>query len=428
MSRFGALFTLRTGNPGPPLQEAYVHPPRLIRLSAPLIIGALALAACGSESTSGTGGGTKTLTLGVIAPLSGDLSAVGLGIKNGVDLAIKQANANKTIKGVTLKLGAEDDTAKAEVGAQAATKLVADSSVIGIVGPLNSSVAKSTAPILSKANIASISPSNSNVDLTGRGALATGGTQVRPYASYFRVCATDDIQGPFAADYAVKDLGKKTIAIVHDKKAYGQGLAEAFAKQAKADGATVLATETINPGAKDFSAVVTKLKAQKPDLLFYGGEYPEASLLTKQMKAGGLNIPLMGGDGIQADDYLKIGGASATGDFATALGAPTDSLASAKQFLVDYKAAGYTEPADPYGAAAYDAANAIIKALAKASADSKSGQALRDEVTKEVQDSDFDGVTGKISFDQFGDTNSKVLTVYTVKDGKFSAAKTGAFE
>ena len=170
------------------------------------------------------------------------------------------------------------------------------------------------------------------------------------------------------------------------------------------------------------------VEAQKPDLLFYGGEYPEASLLTKQMKAGGLAIPLMGGDGIQADDYLKTGGAAATGDFATALGAPTDSLDSAKTFLADYKAAAYAVPADPYGAAGYDAAHAIIKARAKAYGEGKSDQVLRDEVTKEVQDSDFDGVTGHISFDQFGDTNSKVLTVYTVKDGKFVPAKTGTFK
>ena len=408
-----------------------MHAPRLIRLTAPLIIGALALTACGSEKESGdsgNGSGSKTLTIGVIAPLSGDLSAVGNGIKNGVDLAIKQANKAGTVKGYTLKLDAQDDTAKADVGATVAAKLVADKSVIGVVGPLNSSVAKSTAPVLSQANIASISPSNSGVDLTGREALVSGGTQTRPYKSYFRVCATDDIQGPFAAKYAVETLGKKKIAIVHDKKAYGQGLAEAFAKEAAKEGATVLPTETINPGDKDFAAVVTKLKAQGPDLLFYGGEYPEASLLTKQLKAGGLNIPLMGGDGVQAADFIKIGGKAAEGDFATALGAPTDKLDSAKQFLEDYKAAGYADPADPYGAGAYDAANAIIKALAKAVGEDKSGDELRDEVTKEVQESDFDGVTGKISFDQFGDTNNKVLTVYTVKAGAFVPATTDTFE
>ena len=402
-----------------------MHAPRLIRLTAPLIIGALALTACGSEK-EGTGSGeNKTLTIGVIAPLSGDLSAVGTGIKNGVELAIKQANEKKLVPGVTLKLDAQDDTAKADTGGIVAGKLVSDASVIGVVGPLNSSVAKSTAPVLSKANIASISPSNSNVDLTGRGALATGGTQERPYKSYFRVCATDDIQGPFAAEYAVKTLGKKKIAIVHDKKAYGQGLADAFAKAAKEQGAEVLPTETINPGESDFSAVVTKLKTQSPDLLFYGGEYPEASKLTKQLKAGGLDIPLMGGDGMQTGEYLKLGGKE--GDFGTALGAPSDSLDSAKQFLADYKAAGYKEAPDPYAPGAYDAAMAIIKALAKAVEEDKEGQELRDEVTKEVQESDFDGVTGHISFDQYGDTNDKILTVYEVKGGKWVAAKTDSF-
>ena len=408
-----------------------MHTPRLVRVAAPLVIGALVLSACGSKKTetgSGAASGSKTLTLGVIAPLSGDLSAVGNGIKNGVELAIKQANAAKTVKGYTLKLDAEDDTAKADVGATVAAKLVSDNTVIGVVGPLNSSVAKSVAPVMAQADLAIISPSNSGVDLTGRGALATGGTQTRPYKSYFRVVASDDVQGPFAAKYAVGTLMKKTIAIVHDKKAYGQGLAEAFAKEAAKEGAKVLKTETINPGDTDFAAVISKIKAQKPDFLFYGGEYPEASLLTKQMKAGGLNVPLMGGDGVDAAEYIKIAGKSAEGDYATALGAPTDTLDSAKTFLTDYAAAKYADPADPYGAAAYDAANAIIKALAKSVEGGKSGQALRDEVTKGVQEADFDGATGHISFDQFGDTNNKVLTVYSVKAGKFVAVKTDSFK
>ncbi len=406
-----------------------MHPPRLIRVAAPLLIGALVLSACGSKKESGSASGSKTLTIGVVAPLSGDLSAVGNGIKNGVDLAIKQANEKKTVKGYTLTMDAQDDTAKADVGATVAAKLVAEPGVVGVVGPLNSSVAKSVAPVMAQANLVVISPSNSNVDLTGRGALVTGGTQVRPYKSYFRVVASDDIQGPFAAQFAVKTVMAKTIAIVHDKKAYGQGLAEAFAKEATKDGATVLKTETINPGDKDFSATITKLKAQKPDFLFYGGEYPEASLLTKQLKSAGLKIPLMGGDGVQADDYIKIAGAAAEGDYATALGAPTDSLASAKQFVTDYAAAKYADPIGPYGAYAYDAANVIIAALATSTASgSKSGQALRDDVTKGVQDSNYDGITGKITFDQFGDTTVKVLTVYQVKSGKFVAVKTDTFK
>ena len=405
-----------------------MHTPRIARAAVPIIIGALALTACGSSKEEGDGGDNKTLTIGVVAPLTGDLAAIGNGIKNGVDLAVKQANEKKTIKGVTLKMDAQDDTAKADVGATVAARLVADSSVVGVVGPLNSSVARSVAPVMATANLAILSPANSATDLTGRDKLPNG--QTRPNKSYFRLAATDDIQGPFAADFAVKTLGKKIVAVVHDKKAYGQGLAEAFAAQAKKDGATVLKTETVNPGEKDFSAVVDKLKPQKPDFLFYGGEYPEASLLTKQMKAKGLTIPVMGGDGVQSAEYVKKAGTAANGDYATGFGAPTASLDSAKQFLADYTAAGYKQEADPYGASAFDAANAIIQALKKAVEEDpdKTGNELRDEVTKEVADTDFDGVTGHISFDQFGDTNNKVLTAYEIKDGKYVAANTSSFK
>lgn len=406
---------------------------RLLTTSVPLLVGALALSACGSsktESGSGGGGGSaaKTLTIGVIAPLSGDLSEVGNGIKNGVDLAVKQANDKQTVKGYTLKIDAQDDTAKADIGAQVATRFSSDDSVVGVVGPLNSSVAKTVAPVLSQAGIVEISPSNTGVDLTGRQALVKGGTQTRPYQTYFRVVATDDVQGPFGARYVVTDLKKKTIAIVHDKKAYGQGLAEAFAGEAKKLGAKVLPTQTINPGDKDFSGVVTKISQAKPDFLYYGGEYPEASLLTKQMKSSGLNIPLMGGDGVYSGKYITNGGKATEGDLATSLGAPTDSLASAKQFVSDYTAAGYKEDKDPYGAYAYDSANTIINSLAKAASSGKTGKDLRDAVTQGVGTSDFDGVTGKISFDKFGDTNSKVLTVYAVKGGKFVPAKTDTFK
>jgi branched-chain amino acid transport system substrate-binding protein len=408
-----------------------LHPPRLVRVAAPLLVGALVLTACGSEEEDG-GDATenKTLSIGVVAPLTGDLTAIGNGIKNGVELAIKDANEKKMVKGVTLKLAAQDDTGKANVGATVAAKLVADNSVVGVVGPLNSSVARSVAPVMARSNLAIISPANSATDLTGRDKLVAGQTQVRPHKSYFRIVATDDIQGPFAADFAVKTLSKKRIAVVHDKKAYGQGLAEAFIDQAKKNGATVLKTETVTVGEKEFGAVIDKIKAQNPDFLFYGGEYPEAAPFTKQMKAKGLNIPLMGGDGVQSSEYVKIAGAAANGDFATGFGAPTSTLSSAKDFLADYKAAGYKVDPDPYGAPAYDAAMAIIRALAKAveeDADA-TGQALRDEVTKELADTSFDGVTGPISFDEFGDTNNKVLTAYEIKNGKYEAANTAAFK
>jgi branched-chain amino acid transport system substrate-binding protein len=393
-----------------------------------LLVGALVLSACGSKKEESSGDTNKTFTIGVVAPLTGDLSAIGLGIKHGVELAVQQANANKTIKNVTLKVDAQDDTAKAKVGGQVAARFVADASVVGVVGPLNSSVGEAVAPRLSKADLVEISPANSAVDLTGRDLLEKGKTQVRRYKSYFRLVTTDDIQGPFDAKFAVATLGKKRIAIVHDKKTYGQGLAESVAAAAKKEGATVLPTQTVNPGDKDFSAVVTTLKKANPDFLFYGGEYPEASLLKKQMVAAGLRIPLMGGDGMGQENYIKNGGPATEGDYASSFGAPTEKLDSATQFVKDYNDAGFKESYGPYGSYSYDAANVIIQALKKALEENKSGQELRDEVTKEVGDTDYDGVTGHIGFDEFGDTNLKVLTVNQVKGGKVVPGTTEEFK
>jgi branched-chain amino acid transport system substrate-binding protein len=398
---------------------------RLIQLAAPVVVGALVLAACGkkSENTGGTGGGDHTAKIGVIAPLSGDLSALGNGIKNGVDLAIKQANANKKVNGWTLVLDAQDDTATANVGAQVAARLKSDANTVGVVGTLNSSVAQQVAPVLQSANIVEISPANTGVALTGRDNLAA---QKRVYSNYFRVATTDDVQGPFAAQY-LAGTGIKKLAIVHDKKTYGQGLADAVKAEFTKGGGTVTRTETINPGDKLFSGVVTKILSDHPDAVYYGGEFPEAAPLSKQLHDAGFKGPLMGGDGIYSQKFIDNGGVA--GDLATSVGAPTESLDSAKNFVQAYKDAGYTDPFEAYGAYAYDAANVIIEALSKVlPGKSKVDDQVRKDVVAAVQGVSIDGVTGKVAFDQFGDTTTKVLTVYTVEGKKWVAKKTDTFK
>ena len=175
----------------------------IVRLGVPLAVAALALSACGSReasttSTAGAGAATKVAKIGVIAPMSGGLSALGLGIKNSVDLAIKQANETNAVPGWKFELAAQDDEAKPEVGKNAATKLSSDDAVLGVVGTLNSSVAQSTVPVLAAANIAQVSPANTNPTLT-QGADAAA--KKRPYTNYFRTCTTDAVQGPFAAQF-----------------------------------------------------------------------------------------------------------------------------------------------------------------------------------------------------------------------------------
>lgn len=385
-----------------------------------LVAASLAFSGCGARTDAGTGGSTgKVAKIGVIAPLSGGLSAMGLGIKNSVDLAIKQANASNAIPGWTLELAAEDDAATPDVGKNAATKLASDDQVVGVVGTLNSSVAQVVTPVLAAADIVQVSPANTSPSLT-KGADLTN--PVRPYANYFRVCTTDAVQGPFAAQYLL-GVGIKKVATIHDKKAYGQGLVDNFTTAFKAGGGTVVAAETINPDDSDFSAVISKVKAKSPSAIYYGGEYPQAGPLAKQAKAAGLDVPLMGGDGIFDANFIKLGGSD--GDLATSVGAPVESLPSAKAFVEAYQAAGFADGYSAYGAYGYDAANAIIAALKTSLPAAADAKAARAGTIAAIATVSFDGATGKVGFDEFGDAVARVLTVYKVVDGKWKAEKTG---
>jgi branched-chain amino acid transport system substrate-binding protein len=399
---------------------------RILRVGAIGAILVLAAAGCSRSSGGGAGSNNKTVKLGVIAPLTGPLSALGLGIKNGADLAVKQANQKGTVKGYTIVLDAQDDTATAATGANAANKLASDPLVAGVVGTLNSSVAQQVAPVLQKASIVQISPSNTNPTLT-RGKDPIKNPQ-RVWNTYFRVCTTDSVQGPFAADYAFKQAGLKKVITVNDKKTYGQGLVAAFEGQFTKDGGQLGGHKTINPGDRDFGQIAGEISAAKPDFVYYGGEFPEAGPLSSQLHDRGFKGPLFGGDGIYDDGYIKAAGPKSNGDLATSVGAPTTKLATAKQFVTDYAAAGYKEPFSAYGAFAYDAANIIIQAIAKGlegGGDVKS--ALPKIVDAVSKTQNYQGAIGTTSFDQYGDTSNKVLTVYKVTGGKWVDVFSGSF-
>jgi branched-chain amino acid transport system substrate-binding protein len=386
----------------------------------------MTMTACGSRTADTPGGSgsaaTKTAKIGVIAPLSGDLAPLGLGIKNSVDLAIKQANEKGTIPGWKLEISAQDDQATPDTGKNAATKLAGDDEVVGVVGTLNSSVAQSVQPVLNSANITEISPANTNPTLT-KGADPS--KPQRAYANYFRTCTTDDVQGPLAAKYQ-HDSRLKNVATIHHKKANSHGLVAAFTTAFKSGGGTIADAETINPDDKDFSAVISKVKGASPDAIYYGGEYPQAGPLAQQAKAAGVDAPLMGGDGIFDPKFIELAGKTSDGDLATSVGAPTETLASAKTFVSDYAAGSYSDPYGAYGAYAYDAANAIINGLKTSLASAADAKSARQPTIDAVGKVSFDGATGKVAFDQYGDTTTKVLTVYKVTSGKWKADKTGS--
>lgn len=394
----------------------------VVAVGASLLVASLALAGCGDRGGNGgggsTAGGDKVAKIGVIAPLSGDLSALGKGIQHSVELAVKQANDNKTIPGWKLEVEAADDEGKADVGKNAATKLASDEQIVGVVGNLNSSVSQQTQPVFAAANITQVSPANTGPTLT-RGASLNA----RPYKTFFRTCTTDIVQGAFAAKYLL-DQGVKSVATVHDKKTYGQGLVSYFTAEFKKGGGTIVASETINPDESNYNPVVSKVAPSKPQAVFYGGEYPQAGPLSKQMKAGGLAVPLVGGDGIFDPKYIELAGATSNGDLATSVGFPTESTPAGKTFLEAYAKEGYAEPAAAYGGYSFDAANAIIQALKVSLKDAADAKSARQPTVDAMAQVSLEGVTGTVKFDEFGDTLAKVITGYKVTSGKWGSVKT----
>jgi branched-chain amino acid transport system substrate-binding protein len=402
----------------------------LLMLTTVITTGALTLTACGSrDDSSGDENDKTTVVIGVDAPLTGSLSALGQGIKNSVDLAVKTANKNNEVPGVEFKIEALDDQAVPASGQANATKLVGDKDVLGVVGPLNSGVAQSMQGVFNTANLVQVSPANTNPALSQGDDWAKGDLK-RPFASYFRTAATDVVQGKFAAQYYYNDAKKRKVFVVDDKQTYGAGLAAIFAEEFKRLGGKVVGTDHVTVKETDFSSTADKVKSKGADSVYYGGQYPEGGLLADQIKKAGAKIPTMGGDGIYDPNFISASGESNEGDYATSIGYPVEKLATAKKFVADYKAGGYKDPYGAYGGYSYDAAWSIIQAVktVKADNDGKLPDDAREKIVAATGKVAFDGVTGKVAFDKYGDTTNKQLTVYKVEGGVWKDVKSATFQ
>ncbi|WKX69763.1 branched-chain amino acid ABC transporter substrate-binding protein [Streptomyces sp. XD-27] len=403
----------------------------LLILTSAVTAGALGLSACGSrdEGKNADDGGKTTVVIGVDAPLTGSLSALGQGIKNSVDLAAKIANKNNEVDGVTFKVESYDDKAVPASGQQNATKLVGNDDVLGVVGPLNSGVSQSMQGVFAKADLAQVSPANTTPDLT-QGPGWTRGDKKRQFPTYFRTATTDIIQGRFAAQYYYKDAKKRKVFVIDDKQAYGSGLASIFAQEFKRLGGKVVGTDHLTVKETDFSGIASKVNSSGADSVYFGGQYPEGGLLSDQIKKAGADVPTMGGDGLYDPAFIKASSESNDGDLSTSVGYPVEKLPSAKEFIKNYDAQGYKDPYAAYGGYSYDAAWAIIQAVKTVVEDNdgKLPDDARAKVTEALNKVSFDGVTGQVSFDEYGDTTNKQLTVYQVKDGKWISVKSDTFK
>ncbi|NBE54190.1 branched-chain amino acid ABC transporter substrate-binding protein [Streptomyces boluensis] len=391
----------------------------MLILTTALTTGALTLTACGSRDEGKGGGdsGKTTVVIGVDAPLTGDLSALGLGIKNSADLAVKTANKEGTVEGVEFKLESTDDQAQPSVGQQNAQKFISNKEVLGVVGPLNSNVSQSMQKPFNDAGLVQVSPANTGTELTQGDGWKTGDRK-RPFKTFFRTATTDQVQGDFAAKYLYNKAKIKQVYIIDDQKTYGAGLAASFKDTFTKLGGKVVKTDHINPEDRDFNSVVTKVKNSGAKAVYYGGEYPAAGPLSQQLKDSGAKIPLMGGDGIYSADFISLN-KKAQGDLATSVGKPVELLDSAKTFIENYKKAGYKDAYEAYGGGTYDATWSIIEAvkIAVEENDGKLPEEARAKVLESMAKVKFDGVTGNVSFDEYGDTTNTMMTAYQV-DGK----------
>ncbi|MFE1485501.1 branched-chain amino acid ABC transporter substrate-binding protein [Streptomyces griseus] len=403
----------------------------MLILTAVLTTGALTLTACGSRDdskSSGGDGGNQTVVIGLDAPLTGDLSALGLGIKNSAELAVKTANKDKTVPGITFKLEALDDQAQPSVGQQNAVKLIGTKEVLGVVGPLNSGVAQSMQKPLNDAKLTQVSPANTGTELTQGNDWKTGNKK-RPFASYFRTATTDQIQGAFAAKYLFETAKIKDVYLIDDQKPYGAGLAASFKAKFTELGGKIVGTDHVNPEDRDFNSVATKVKSSKAKAVYYGGEYPAGAPLSQQIKDS-VKIPFMGGDGMYSADFIKLN-KKAEGDIATSVGKPVEELESAKKFIADYKTAGYKDAYEAYGGGTYDATWSIIEAVKIVAAENDGKIPAEDGRAKVLAAMDkvkFEGVTGPVSFDEFGDTTNTLMTAYQVTGGKWVSKVSGTVE
>jgi len=365
---------------------------RHTKLALACIAAAAVLAGCGKQSSD--------IKIGHVGPITGGIAHLGKDNENGARLAIEQANEAKIKLGgkeVKFVLVAEDDQADPKVGTTVAQKLV-DAKVAGVVGHLNSGTSIPASPLYNGAGIPVISGSATNPKLTEQG-----------FKTQFRVVGRDDQQGPAIASYLANNNKPKTVAIIDDATAYGEGIANEVEKTLKAASIAVLPREKGTDKTTDWKAVLTKLKGRDPDAIFYGGMDATGGPLMKQGRELGIKAVFAFGDGACTEEMAKLAGLAAEGLLCSQAGIPV--AAADKGFLEAYKKKFNADPI-LYAPFTYDAANLLIAAMKKA--DSPDPAKYLPELARIT----YKGATGEISFDAKGDRKDAEMTIFTLQGGK----------
>ena len=419
---------------------------RTARLGRVVAIASLAIVAvaCGGSPSSGTTTNKGTLAIGVDLPLSGEEGSQGTPTLNGVKYAV----AGKTIQGYTITVKSFDDVVNgahdAQKGAQNVQQMLSDNSIVGMVGPFNSNVARAEIPISNAAHLTMISPANTNqcltkdiyipvalgaaADVTCKAAGLPSAKDLRPSGpnNYFRVATTDDLQGPANADFLYNTLKMTKVAVSSDNEVYGKGIADTFAARFKKLGGSVVGPRfDFDPkNTNDFKTFLQQAKSAGAQAVYFGGVTANKGCVLRSQMAGifptGEATPMLGGDGIAQDSScIKDAGTNAVGIYGTVATANPDQTPTAKTAIDGFKKA-YTNKSDygSYTIPAYDAAGVILKAIDKVLTDNKGTwptdvQKAREAVRLAIANiGSYSGAMGTFSFDPNGDTSAKVVAIY----------------
>jgi branched-chain amino acid transport system substrate-binding protein len=372
-----------------------------MRVRFNLIAVAAALCAAGTVSAQ-----EMVVKIGHVAPLSGQQAHYGKDNENGARMAIEDLNARGVVIGgkkVRLELLAEDDAADPKQGSAVAHKLC-DAKVAGVVGHLNSGTTIPASVIYNQCGIPHITPSATSVKLTAQGFNTT-----------FRLLANDNALGAGLALYAAGKLGLKKMAVIDDRTAYGEGVAEVFANTAKARGIQIVSQQYTSDKATDFMAILTAIKAKKPDGVFFGGMDPQAGPMLRQMEQLGLaNAKYFGGDGVCTDKLADLSGGAKTLDNVVCAegGAAIDKMpGAAKAWRARYDAK-YPQQYQLYAPYVYDAVHVLVQAMIDA------GSADPKVYLPKLAAMNYKGITANIAFEKNGELKNPAMTLYVYKNGK----------
>jgi branched-chain amino acid transport system substrate-binding protein len=389
MLTVAALVLTACPAPPPPPAETAAEPTKAAEEAAP------------AEAAPAAATGT-VIKIASQSPLSGAQSVLGTAIKNGAQLSLEQNGKLVTDKGFTVELAPFDDQATPDTGVANAKQIVGDPTILCVVGHLNSGVMIPSSEEYHNANLAAVSPANTNPAVTDRG-----------YAEVNRIVGRDDVQGVVGEEFARGELGVKSVYILHDKTAYGQGVAEFFRQSAEKNGLKVLGFEGTEEQS-NFDSIITPILAANPDMIYFGGIYSQAGILFKQAREKGITAKFMGPDGMDSSELASLGGEAVKDMYYSSVAGPANVYEGTAQFITDYEAK-FGEQTQPFAAQAYDSMHICLAGIAKAIDANGGKMPSRAQVAEAVRaTSDFAGITGTISFNKIGDSSNAKYFVLQV--------------